>query len=535
MVTIIDLHTRYSSLLPPVASDMIGNVNNTSELSTSGGIESVPSHPLYSADIEVVRQKFVMEIHRLCTIQYRKNFAAFMKSLPKYSDEDNVTKDMALTCLNMIDMHEKADSRNMRSAECWNNARTKSIVMLLELLWSNKIDQGFFCQSVSSISNKNKVKRQILTTLQILAASCDFASSHNGMKDRLVTHLFIPFIQTLPNSIATMSISYDSRGSVTSSQNSTDELASQSECQGNVTSQHMEVEDHNHPISSFCTTVLDGESECKVQNCSPPPREHIKDTVTDGPVIALVHIERCVLSLIISGGEDGNEESNEAALNLIHSLVRRKIDVRDKIMGYTTCFREMLWSYSDITQKTVYNSLHRRYFPLFFPIVHCPLPPVDELWGQALALNIEYEKEIDQYPFLDSERELILRAMLSLEIPDTLRSVSDRKMPSCRKSNQNYGGMSDTSDAGTCISSTDDSKQKKRLGRLQRTDNANEGVNKRKRYDEVESTTTPSKEKDSNPVSTPPSRKSTRNLSESASKGKSTPSRMRIIRKFGEC
>ena len=70
------------------------------------------------------------------------------------------------------------------------------------------------------------------------------------------------------------------------------------------------------------------------------------------------------------------------------SLVARKIDVRDRIMGYTTCLREMLWSFSDITQKTIYNSLHRRYFSLFFPVIHCPLPQMDEMWGQVQCSTV---------------------------------------------------------------------------------------------------------------------------------------------------
>lgn len=301
----------------------------------------------------------------------------------------------------------------------------------------------------------------------------------------------------------------------------------------------------------------------------------------------------------------------------MYSLVSRKIDIRDKILGYTTCLRELLWSHSDITQKSIYNSLHRAYFPLFFPVIHCPLPQMDELWGQvwavcslmiecyslhdtriismtnlyqALSSSLDYDTEIAQFPFLDSERELILRAMLDLTpvVPDCPGSAirTPRKLPR-KSSGRMEGGEGDGgSDAfstsarsSIAMSSVEGGRVRGRQQRQQRPpqQEEEESRNKRKRVEEVfhcqcilsiftlnlrwfnieiiqvESILscmhnvyfTLQKDKDSYsqavapvmtvPVATPP-RHSTRSTSETSTKpSKTTPSRMRILRKFGEC
>jgi len=557
MAFIINLHNKYATL---VSSSEANHV-------TGSSIESVPSHPLYSADIETVRNNFRTGIQHNCTVKYRKNFSAYLKSLPAYMEEHEITRDMAILCLDMIDSHETIDVSGMRNAESWNNARTKGIVMLLELVWSKKVDHGFFSQVLSDstiAANRDKIQRQVLITMQILSASCQVAATHYGMTDRLVVHLFIPFIDALPNSIATISLPSYNYQKTKDSDN----------CQANKDCADDEDKMDTSRPEKTETDVDDDAVEMKFMN-DLRQEMHSSSAVADltagetgssndsknepnerdgKPAIVLVHIERCVLALILGREEGGGEESSQAALKLVRSLVSRKIQVRDKIMGYTTCLREMLWAHSDITQKSVYNSLHRMYFSLFFPVIHCPLPQIDEMWGMALASNVDYDKEIAQFPYLDSERELILRAMLSDDV-DTASSLnrtpsSKRARPPRIAGSRGRGASShnsvnsDISGTGTGASSVDDCgrkrKEKRHISRappqeqaqvLPDADDMQEGRVKRNRRDDEESQagmTTPQKTVDPS-SSTPASRTSTR------SAAKSTPSRMRIIRKSGEC
>ena len=377
MTFIIDLHTQYAQLVPPSSQEMEtamdvekGTEEQKDETKTKtqsapvgSGIDSVPSHPLYSADIEAVRKKFRTDVQHACTVQYRKNFAAYLKSLPAsiapHEDETRpaVSKEMALLCLHMIDEHEKTDVSGMRSIESWNNARTKSIVMLLELLWSNKVDQGFFCHALSSpaassFSSRQKIKHQVRVTMQILSASCEFAAQHNGMTDRLVAHLFIPFIETLPNAIATMSLpsfKYDSAlsaqdgrsgsGSGSGSGNTGDENNKMDTADAMVDDAKDEAAEKQfirdarrdmHSSSSSSTrseprlvvdmaTHQEQGQEQEQEQGQEQGQEGQQGSPDMSPAIVLVHIERCVLTLILGReeGEGGDEESSEAALQLI--------------------------------------------------------------------------------------------------------------------------------------------------------------------------------------------------------------------------
>jgi hypothetical protein len=339
MTFIINIHTQYARLVPAQEEKEV------EEATAAGGIDSVPSHPLYSADITAVRKKFRTDIQHMCTVQYRKNFTAYLKSLPAFMEENAITKDMALLCLNMIDAHETTDMSGMRSPESWNNARTKSIVMLLELLWSKKVDQGFFCHTLTSSSNRHKIKHQVLVTLQILTASCEFAASHYGMTDRLVVHLFIPFIESLPNAIATMSLpsygysSLDQDDGVSGGTsddkmdtgvNNTEEKEDRvsdkiKEEAGERQFMHDTRRDMHSSSSSFPSNVVDMTSD-DAEDPSPvqqftksesKQQQEPLDDRRDKPAIVLVHIERCVLTLILGREEGGGEESSEAALKLI--------------------------------------------------------------------------------------------------------------------------------------------------------------------------------------------------------------------------
>ena len=329
MTFIINLHSRYANLVPSIEEEKCSQ-----QIPSSGGIDSVPSHPLYSADIESVRNTFRSDIQHVCTVHYRKNFTAYLKSLPQHADGNNVTKEMALLALKMIDSHERYDMMGMRSSESWNNARTKSIVMLLELIWSANVDQGFFSQPLSISSDREKIKSQVLVTLQILTASCEFASSHQGMTDRLVVHLFIPFIETLPNTIATMTLPAnfnDSMEKKSADLFCTEEMEIPIEdesvfldCKSEEAAEKQFLQNSRREIhagfsisSSPMTTPPDDVSSSQQAKNEAITKEGILDSGYAKPAIVLVHIERCVLNLILGRDEDGCEESSEAALKLI--------------------------------------------------------------------------------------------------------------------------------------------------------------------------------------------------------------------------
>ena len=113
---------------------------------------------------------------------------------------------------------------------------------------------------------------------------------------------------------------------------------------------------------------------------------------------------------------------------------------------------------------------------------------------------MDYEKEIANFPFLDSERELILRAMLNIEvdIPPQFKGPPSAIKVSSTKGHTEKGrissrgsvhsGMSDISDTATALSSADDSRHKRRSGKksLRSNDNEVEEIrSKRKRREEV--------------------------------------------------
>ena len=124
---------------------------------------------------------------------------------------------------------------------------------------------------------------------------------------------------------------------------------------------------------------------------------------------------------------------------------------------------------------------------------------------------MDYDEEIAQFPYLDSERELILRAMLSTAVdtgsvnrtPSSSRAPPSSmargaagggrsKMPSYNSVNS---GMSDASGSGTGVSSMDELKRRGRgggggeRGQKQRSQGSQEGGeesrSKRKRSNEV--------------------------------------------------
>lgn len=325
MVFIILIYKKYAALVPDL------NKETRSKSSSSSGIDSVPSHPFFSADIEEFRLEFKSSIQKLCIAQYRKNFTSFMKMLPTLLEEDAVTKDMALLCLTMIDSHQDLDKGGMRSAESWNNARTKSIVMLLELLWSKKLDQGFFSQTLSDSSlssNRDKIQHQVLVTMQILSASCEFAESHYGLTDRLVVHLFIPFIDALPNWIATMTLPsyrYGSTGKGDKRCDGSHESDEMDTSKGDGVVDNVEDEERDFNRKVRCDmhasmpAVVDLTSEQRNEAINSPCKNEADraDYNLDKPAIVLVHIERCVLALILGREEGGGEESCQAAQKLI--------------------------------------------------------------------------------------------------------------------------------------------------------------------------------------------------------------------------
>lgn len=332
MVFILNLHNKYAPLVSGSGNDdEKEGSGETIGGNSGGGIDSVPSHPLYSADIETVRKNFRTSIQHNCALQYRKNFVAYLKSLPAYMEENTVTKEMALLCLNMIDTHETIDISGLRSADSWNNSRTKSIIMLLELLWSKKLDHGFFSQGLSDSTvsaDREKIKQQVLVTMQILSASCTFAETHYGLTDRLVVQLFIPFIDALPNTIATMTLpsyNYRSPEDDGNSSNESDKMdtSKSDEKLGNddgndsdseaTENQFMKESRREIHSSSAVIDMTEADSDEKPSM----KQQEVLDEGMEKPAIVLVHIERCVLALILGREEGGGEESSQASLKLI--------------------------------------------------------------------------------------------------------------------------------------------------------------------------------------------------------------------------
>jgi hypothetical protein len=88
---------------------------------------------------------------------------------------------------------------------------------------------------------------------------------------------------------------------------------------------------------------------------------------------------------------------------------------------------------------------------------------------------LDYEKEIEHYPYLDSERELILRALLSKDIEDSIfinHTPCTTNLPPRSKGSSRRGGgravsshnsvNSDISGTGTGASSVDDNGSRKK-------------------------------------------------------------------------
>jgi hypothetical protein len=193
------------------------------------------------------------------------------------------------------------------------------------------LDHGFFSQGLSDSTvsaDREKIKQQVLVTMQILSASCTFAETHYGLTDRLVVQLFIPFIDALPNTIATMTLpsySYQSPEDDGNSSNESDKMdtSKSDEKLGNgdgndsdseaTENQFMKESRREIHSSSAVIDMTEADSDEKPSM----KQQEVLDEGMEKPAIVLVHIERCVLALILGREEGGGEESSQASVKLI--------------------------------------------------------------------------------------------------------------------------------------------------------------------------------------------------------------------------
>lgn len=454
-----------------------------------------------------VIEDFRAKIKPQCNELFQKNFSCYVKSLTIQNGIlGNVSRDMSQNCLDLIDMHENIDSAGMKTAECWNRARTKSTVMLLELLWNRELNKGFFDSSFKEMS-REEIRCRVLTTLEILNVACNYASSRSGMINQLIKALLVPFITKIPDFVAILPLSsshFKRDRDSTSQENSIIVIDIDAESGGGGSL-------NNGKDSTTCNSNQSSQDKM--------PNED------DSIAIVLVHIERCVLGMVLGDqeGDDYDGMLSAAEEELIYSLVARKISVRSELMGYTTCLREKLWSFSDITQRTVYESLKEKYFSLFFPVIHCAIPEIDVAWGRALPSDHDYSC-ISECPYLESERELILRALLKTRAADAKQASRSNSVVSDHSSATMKSRVNSISSA---ISECAESRS------IVLKDAPNEEVDetpsKRKRLNEDGAVAAVPEEKRQE---TPSVAKSTRS---NASRVKASPARRRIVRKHGEC
>ena len=115
--------------------------------------------------------------------------------------------------------------------------------------------------------------------------------------------------------------------------------------------------------------------------------------------IVILALEEYILSLLRT------LNNTTIQINLLESIIRKKITIKEYLYGYSVCLREYL------NQSP---NLRTTKFALFFPIIYSPLR--NELyWGESLPDQLDYQEDILKSPLIQSES--LLHEVLSGAYP----------------------------------------------------------------------------------------------------------------------
>lgn len=355
--SIILTHKHFISLLPL-------NFDNSSMLIENGENQLYEVESKYKKYIQqVCREKYEQILTKLIQIFLKLNFSGYT------------------SILSILNKHEILDNYELMSSELWERIKLRSILMGLENLWYEEVDTTFslikpldtsFQRPCKLFPDSSRVGSIISDSIETINSIISSTTSSEFIT-KLIKYIVIPLITMIPVTISYLLI--DIKNILHLSRNSNSD-------------NNQETINLVSPENSPHTTPTNESSEDYL---------YWKENQYKNNVI--LTLEKYVLSLL------QNLNDPLIQIDLLESIIKKKISIREYLPGYTVCLREYLDQSRDLRNQK---------FSLFFPILYSSLKN-DITWGETLPQELNYEKDILKNPLIRSES--LLHQVLSGEYP----------------------------------------------------------------------------------------------------------------------